>query len=72
MQDSSEAMLVALGAVCIGLIFDQLGSTSLYFSLVGRMFIMGAFIIAATSFLLFMKKQITGTSDDELMWRGQH
>ena len=56
MQDSSEAMLVALGAVCIGLIFDQLGSTSLYFSLVGRMFIMGAFIIAITAFILIMRE----------------
>jgi len=56
LQDSSEAMLVALGAVCIGLIFDQLGSTSLYFSLVGRMFIMGAFIIAITAFILIMRE----------------
>ena len=63
MRDSTEAMLVALGAVCIGILFDQLGSSSLYFSLVGRMFIMGAFIIAITAFILTMKEWLLEQKD---------
>ena len=58
MRDSTQAMLVALGAVCIGVLFDQLGSASILLSLVGRMFIMGAFIIAVTAFILTMREWI--------------
>jgi hypothetical protein len=61
MEDNIQAMVVALFAVSIGIVFTQLGSLSL-FRIVGIMFIMGAFIIAITAFLLFLKEYII-TSD---------
>lgn len=57
MEDNIQAMVVALFAVSIGIVFTQLGSLSL-FSIVGILFIMGAFIIAITAFLLFLKEYI--------------
>ena len=57
MKDNIQAMVVALFAVSIGIVFTQLGSLSL-FSIVGILFIMGAFIIAITAFLLFLKEYI--------------
>ncbi|MCK9580886.1 MAG: hypothetical protein M0Q92_10630 [Methanoregula sp.] len=58
MNDSIQAMLVALFAVLIGLVFNQFGSNSIFFSIVGKIFIMGAFIISVTAFLVFMKDWI--------------
>jgi hypothetical protein len=55
MQENIQAMLIALGAVCVGIVFTQLGSASLPISIVGTMLIMGAFIIGITGFLLFMR-----------------
>jgi hypothetical protein len=57
MKDNIQAMVVALFAVSIGIVFTQLGSLSL-FSIVGILFIMGAFIIAITAFLLFLHEYI--------------
>jgi hypothetical protein len=57
-NDSIQAMLVALFAVLIGLVFNQFGSNSIFFSIVGKIFIMGAFIISVTAFLVFMKDWI--------------
>ncbi|RPI40180.1 MAG: hypothetical protein EHM53_02970 [Methanoregulaceae archaeon] len=57
MKDNIQAMVVALFAVSIGIVFTQLGSLSL-FSIVGILFIMGAFIIAITAFLLFLREYI--------------
>jgi polyferredoxin len=54
-QENIQAMLIALAAVCIGIVFSQLGSASPYISLVGTIFIMGAFIIGITAFLLFIR-----------------
>jgi hypothetical protein len=53
-QENIQAMLIALVAVCIGIVFNQLGSASLFISLVGTIFIMGAFVIGITAFLLFL------------------
>ena len=58
MKDNVQAMLVALIAVVVGIIFDQFGAMSVLFSLVGKMFIMGAFIIGVTAFILFLKEWI--------------
>jgi hypothetical protein len=57
MKDNIQAMVVALFAVSIGIVFTQMGSLSL-FSIVGILFIMGAFIIAITAFLLFLREYI--------------
>ncbi|NMB78921.1 MAG: hypothetical protein GYA23_07470 [Methanomicrobiales archaeon] len=58
MNDSIQAMLVALVAVVMGIILDQFGALSVFFGLVGKMLIMGAFIIGVTAFLLFVKEWI--------------
>jgi hypothetical protein len=58
MQDGIQAMLVALCAVCIGVVFTLFGAESLFIGIVGKMFIMGAFIIAITAFLLFLREWI--------------
>jgi len=55
MFENIQAMLVALGAVVVGIVFIQLGSSSLPISIVGMMLIMGAFIIGITGFLLFLR-----------------
>ena len=55
MFENIQAMLVALGAVVVGIVFIQLGSTSLPISIVGMILIMGAFIIGITGFLLFLR-----------------
>jgi len=51
-------MLVALCAVCIGVVFSLLGTGSIFFGIVGKMFIMGAFIIAVTAFLLLLREWV--------------
>jgi hypothetical protein len=57
-QENIQAMLIAVVAVCIGIVFNQLGSASLFINLVGTIFIMGAFIIGITAFLLFLRDLI--------------
>ena len=63
MQEGFQAMLVALGAVCIGVVFELLGTGSIFIGIVGKMFIMGAFIIAITAFLLFLREWIRSAGD---------
>jgi hypothetical protein len=58
MYENIEAMLIALGAVCIGIVFTQLGSDSLFIRIVGAMLNMGAFVIGSTAFLLFLRDLI--------------
>ena len=58
MDNNVQVMLLAMIAVCIGILFSQLGSLSVFISVVGIMFIMGAFIIAITAFLLFLREWI--------------
>lgn len=58
MEDNIQAMVIALFAVSIGIIFNQMGSLSIFISIVGILFIMGAFIIAITAFLLFLREWI--------------
>ena len=48
-------MLIALGAVCIGIVFIQLGTSSVFITIVGTMLIMGAFVIGITAFILFLR-----------------
>ena len=57
-QENIQAMLIAFIAVCIGIVFYQTGSASPYISLVGTIFIMGAFVIGITAFLLFLRDLI--------------
>jgi hypothetical protein len=56
MQEGVQAMIVALGAVIIGVVFGMLGSDSIFIGIVGKMFIMGAFVIACTAFILFLRE----------------
>jgi hypothetical protein len=58
MYENIQAMLIALGAVIVGIVFTQLGSASVPISIVGTILIMGAFIIGITGFLLFLKELI--------------
>jgi polyferredoxin len=61
-QENVQAMLIAIVALFIGIVFSQLGAASPYISLVGTIFIMGAFIIGITAFLLFMRDLIFSQS----------
>ena len=56
MEDNIQAMVVALFAVSIGIVFTQMGAISL--SIVGILFIMGSFIIAITAFLIFLREWV--------------
>lgn len=58
MDNNVQVMLLAMIAVCIGILFSQLGALSVFISVVGIMFIMGAFVIAITAFLLFLREWI--------------
>jgi hypothetical protein len=60
-DDNVQVMLLAMIAVCIGILFSQLGSLSVFISAVGIMFIMGAFVIAITAFLLFLREWISAS-----------
>ncbi len=62
-----QASLVALVAALAGIILERAGSGTPYLMIIGDALIMGAFIIAITSFLLFLKDQFFGRGD-EIMW----
>lgn len=64
MDDNLQVMLLSMIAVCIGILFSQLGSLSVFIGAVGIMFIMGAFIIAITAFLLFLREWIFTSGND--------
>jgi hypothetical protein len=61
-----QASVVALVAVFIGIFMGRFGSELPYLRILGDAFVMGAFIIASTSFLLFLKSQLFGV--DEIAW----
>ena len=50
-----QASLVALVAALAGIILERAGGGTPYLSIIGNALIMGAFIIAITAFLLFMR-----------------
>ncbi len=66
-----QASLVALVAALCGIIMDKFLGTTPVFRIIGDALIMGAFIIAITAFLLFLKKRFLGSSD-EIMWTSSH
>jgi len=66
-----QASIVALVAALAGILLERMGTGTPYLMLIGDAFVMGAFIIAITSFLLFLKDQFLGRPD-EIMWRSRH
>ncbi len=58
MKDGVHAMLVAPGAACAGIIFLGLASGSVFITVVGTLFIRGAFLISVTAFVLFLREWI--------------
>ena len=65
-----QASLVALVAALAGILLDKFSSGLPFVRIIGEALIMGAFIIAITAFLMFMKKQFFGQGEDEIMWSG--
>lgn len=65
-----QASLVALVAALLGIVLERFGQGTPYISIIGTALIMGAFIIAITSFLLFLKHQFFG-SNDEIAWNAR-
>ena len=61
-----QASLVALVAALVGIILERAGSGTPYLTIIGDALVMGAFIIASTSLLLFLKSQLFGV--DEIAW----
>jgi hypothetical protein len=61
-----QASVVALVAAFIGIFMGRFGSGIPYLEILGDAFVMGAFIIASTSLLLFLKSQLFGV--DEIAW----
>jgi hypothetical protein len=64
-----QASVVALVAAFIGIFMGRFGSGEPYLRILGDAFVMGAFIIASTSFLLFLKSRLFGI--DEIAWSGR-
>lgn len=62
-----QASLVALVAALAGIVLERMGSGS-YLQIIGDALIMGAFVIAVTAFLLFLKDRFFGI--DEIAWTG--
>ncbi|NMB78922.1 MAG: hypothetical protein GYA23_07475 [Methanomicrobiales archaeon] len=63
-----QASLVALVAALAGILLEKFGQSVPFISILGTALIMGAFVVAITAFLLFVKKQVFGPSQDEIMW----
>lgn len=61
-----QASLVALVAALVGILLERTGTPP--FSIIGDALIMGAFIIAITALLLFLKDYFFGSGGDEIMW----
>jgi hypothetical protein len=66
-----QASLVALVAALAGIVLERMDTVSPVFRILGSALIMGAFIIAITAFLLFLKNRFFGTGQDEIMWSSQ-
>jgi hypothetical protein len=64
-----QAAVVALIAVFIGVFLGRFGAGIPYLLIMGDAFVMGAFIIASTSLLLFLKAKLFGI--DEIAWDGR-
>lgn len=58
-----QASIVALVAALAGILLEKGGTGTPYLMLIGDALVMGAFIIAITSFLLFLKEQFFGRAD---------
>jgi hypothetical protein len=56
-------MLIALIAVIIGIFFSMAAADSIFIIIAGKIFILGAFIIGVTAFLLFLKEWFFGYWD---------
>lgn len=65
-----QASLVALVAALLGIVLERFGQGTPYISLTGTALIMGAFVIAITSFLLFLRIQFFGRPD-EIAWNAR-
>ncbi len=65
-----QASLVALAAALIGIVLERAGTGIPYLAIIGTALIMGAFIIAFTAFLLFLKDRLISPNVDEIMWSG--
>jgi hypothetical protein len=63
-----QASLVALVAALAGIILGRVGSGT-FLMIIGDALIFGAFIIAVTAFLLFLKDRFFGI--DEIAWAGR-
>ena len=61
-----QASIVALVAAFIGIFLGRFGAGFPYLMILGDAFVMGAFIIASTAFLLFLKGRLFGI--DEIAW----
>jgi hypothetical protein len=64
-----QASVVALIAAFIGIFMGRFGSGMPILRVLGDAFVMGAFIIASTSLLLFLRGRLFGI--DEIAWGGQ-
>jgi hypothetical protein len=64
-----QASIVALVAAFIGIFMGRFGYEMPLLRVLGDAFVMGAFIIASTSFLLFLKSRLFGI--DEIAWNGR-
>lgn len=65
-----QASLVALAAALAGIVLEKAGGGSPPVTLLADALIMGAFIIAITAFLLFLKERFFGRGVDEIAWNG--
>ena len=64
-----HASLVALAASLVGIVLERTGTPP--YTIIGTALIMGAFIIAITSFLLFVREWILSGNTDEIMWESR-
>lgn len=61
-----QASVVALVAAVIGIFMGRFRTGIPYLEILGDAFVMAAFIIASTSFFLFLRTQLFGV--DEIAW----
>ena len=62
-----QASIVSLVAAFIGIFLGRFGAGTPYLMILGDAFIMGAFIVASTALLLFLRDQLFGRGD-EILW----
>lgn len=67
-----QASLVALIAALAGIVLERFSGDLPFLRIIGDALIMGAFIIAITAFLLFVKNRFFGGGYDEIMWTSRH